>query len=73
MKNTWLRRAALALAGASIALLSACGSGSVESQLTPARVVVFGDAMADVGNNLRRLPEASATTRTGQPARVSWL
>ena len=64
MKNTWLRRAALALAGASIALLSACGSGSVESQLTPARVVVFGDAMADVGNNLTRYTVNDSTVST---------
>lgn len=43
-----LRRALLV--AASSAVLAACGGGGdVESQLTPTRVVAFGDAMADVG------------------------
>jgi outer membrane lipase/esterase len=50
MATQWLRRAASALAaGAVSVLLAACGSGSIESQLTPTRVVVFGDGMADIG------------------------
>lgn len=44
----WLRRSWL-LAAAAV-LLAGCGGGEdVVSQLSPGRVVVFGDAMADVG------------------------
>ncbi|MES2940476.1 MAG: SGNH/GDSL hydrolase family protein [Pseudomonadota bacterium] len=49
MARLWLRRAALCAATASALLLAACGSGSIESQLHPSRMVVFGDAFADVG------------------------
>lgn len=50
MARLWLRRAALwAAATASALLLAACGSGTIESQLHPSRLVVFGDAFADVG------------------------
>jgi len=45
MRRTWLLAAAAAL------LLAACGGGTVESQLAPARVIAFGDAMADLGQN----------------------
>jgi outer membrane lipase/esterase len=53
MATQWLRRAWLLAAGASVLLLAACGGGGgeVESSLTPARIVVFGDAMADLGQN----------------------
>jgi phospholipase/lecithinase/hemolysin len=44
-----LRRAVVVAACASAALLSACGSSTVESQVTPARFIAFGDAFADVG------------------------
>ena len=44
-----LRRALLAAACASAALLTACGSGTTESALTPSRFVAFGDAFTDVG------------------------
>ena len=54
MATQWLRRAWLAAIGASALLLAACGGGSIESQLSPSRMVVFGDAMADVGQNGRR-------------------
>lgn len=53
MAFQWLRRGWL-LACASAVLLAACGGGSVESQFTPARVVAFGDAFADLGQNGRR-------------------
>ena len=46
----WMRRAWLVAACAS-ALLAACGGGSVESKFTPTRVVAFGDAMADLGQD----------------------
>jgi outer membrane lipase/esterase len=44
-----LRRTLLVAACAGAALLAACGGGSVESQFTPARIVVFGDGFADLG------------------------
>jgi phospholipase/lecithinase/hemolysin len=48
MARNWLRRGLL-LAGATALLLAGCGSGSIESQFTPARVVAFGDGFADLG------------------------
>jgi outer membrane lipase/esterase len=39
-----LRRAFVWLACASVTLLTACGSSTVESQLTPSRIIGFGDA-----------------------------
>jgi phospholipase/lecithinase/hemolysin len=45
-----MRRALLALAPAAVLALAACGSGTIESQFTPSRMVVFGDAFADPGN-----------------------
>ncbi|MDP3761319.1 MAG: SGNH/GDSL hydrolase family protein [Ramlibacter sp.] len=50
----WIRRGLLALASASVLLLAACGSGSIESQLQPSRVVVFGDGFSDVGQTGKR-------------------
>ncbi|RYF42019.1 MAG: GDSL family lipase [Comamonadaceae bacterium] len=44
-----LRRAFLVAACASSALLAACGGGDVESQLSPSRIVLFGDAFSDLG------------------------
>lgn len=43
-----LRRAVVGLACASAALLAACGSSSVESQLNPSRIIGFGDAFNTV-------------------------
>jgi len=54
MSSHWMRRGLLALASASALLLAACGSGSIESQLQPARVVVFGDGFSDVGQTGKR-------------------
>lgn len=48
MATQWLRRTWLLAAGASV-LLAACGGGEVDSQLSPSRIIVFGDAMADIG------------------------
>lgn len=53
MAIQWLRRALLAAVGASALLLAACGGGTIASQLSPARIVVFGDAFGDVGQNGR--------------------
>lgn len=53
MATQWLRRAWLLAACASALLLAACGGG-IESQFTPSRLVAFGDALADLGQNGRR-------------------
>lgn len=50
MAFQWMRRALLALAPAALLALTACGSGKIESQFTPNRIVVFGDALSDMGN-----------------------
>jgi phospholipase/lecithinase/hemolysin len=50
MSVSWFRRTVLALACAgSAALLTACGSGSVVSDLNPTRFITVGDGFADVG------------------------
>lgn len=49
MSSHWMRRALLALASASALLVAACGSGTIESQLQPSRIVAFGDGFGDVG------------------------
>lgn len=49
MSPNWLRRAVLLAACATSLLLAACGSGTIESQFVPSRIVVFGDAFADIG------------------------
>jgi outer membrane lipase/esterase len=49
MSCHWMRRALLALASASALLIAACGSGTIESQLQPSRLVAFGDGFSDVG------------------------
>jgi outer membrane lipase/esterase len=54
MATQWLRRTWLLAACASALLLASCGGGSIESSLTPTRVVAFGDAMGDLGQNGRR-------------------
>lgn len=51
MATQWLRRGWLCAVGATALLLAACGGGSVDSQFTPARIVAFGDAVADLGQN----------------------
>lgn len=49
MAANWMRRTLVAVACASAALLAACGSSSTESALTPERLITFGDALTDVG------------------------
>jgi outer membrane lipase/esterase len=51
MSRNWLRRSLLLSACAASLLLAACGSGTIESQLAPARIVSFGDGFADLGQN----------------------
>lgn len=54
MSCHWMRRGLLALASASALIVAACGSGTIESQLQPSRVVVFGDGFSDVGQTGKR-------------------
>lgn len=49
MTGLWLRRAFMAAACVSVALLAGCGSSNTVSALTPARFIVFGDAFTDLG------------------------
>jgi outer membrane lipase/esterase len=49
MSFHWMRRGLLALASASALLVAACGSGTIESQLHPSRVIAFGDSLSDLG------------------------
>ena len=51
MTSLWSRRAVLtaASAGVAAAALSACGSGSVASAITPKRFLSVGDGFSDVG------------------------
>jgi phospholipase/lecithinase/hemolysin len=46
----WLRRGWLA-ACASALLLASCGGGSIVDPFSPSRVIAFGDAMGDAGQN----------------------
>ena len=55
MNASWFRRAALALGCAgTLALLTACGSGSVVSDLAPKRFLTVGDSFMDVGQSGKR-------------------
>ena len=49
MSCVWMRRALLAAASAAALALAACGSGTIESELRPSRIVTFGDGLADLG------------------------
>lgn len=49
MAGNWLRRGVLAAAGAAALALAGCGSSTTDSELKPTRVIVFGDAFADLG------------------------
>ena len=52
MNASWIGRASRALVGAAaVAMLAACGSGSVVSDLTPQRIITVGDGFTDVGQN----------------------
>lgn len=59
---SWRRAVAALALGASAVLLSACGSSSTESQLQPARLLVFGDAFSDVGQTGARYTVNDGTT-----------
>jgi phospholipase/lecithinase/hemolysin len=50
MAFQWMRRVLLALAPAALLALASCGGGQIESQFIPTRMVVFGDALSDMGN-----------------------
>lgn len=49
MTATWSRRVLVSLACASLSLLAACGSSTIESALKPSRFLAVGDAFSDLG------------------------
>jgi outer membrane lipase/esterase len=49
MAFQWMRRVLTALAPAALLALAACGSGTIESQFVPTRVLAFGDGLTDLG------------------------
>src|SRR4051812_36582307 len=49
-----IRRAVVGLASIALLALAGCGSGTIESQLKPTRVVAFGDAFTDEGQTAGR-------------------
>jgi outer membrane lipase/esterase len=51
MASQWLRCGRWLGACLAATFLAACGSSTIESQLKPQRMIVFGDAMADAGQN----------------------
>lgn len=52
MAANWMRRTLLtATACASVALLAACGSSSTANPIKPDKIITFGDAMSDLGQN----------------------
>lgn len=57
----WMRRAVLALASGAALVLAGCGSSTIESQFHPTRVVAFGDAFTDAGQNGGRRYTVNAT------------
>jgi phospholipase/lecithinase/hemolysin len=59
-----MRRALIALAPAALLVLAGCGSGSIESQFRPTRMVVFGDAFSDVGQNGGKRYTVNDTSKT---------
>jgi outer membrane lipase/esterase len=65
MAFQWMRRALLVLAPAALLAVAACGGGgSIESQLKPTRIVVFGDAFADIGQNAGKSYTVNDTSKT---------
>lgn len=51
MAVNWMRRTVLVAACASVAMLAACGSSTIESAIAPTRFIAFGDAVSDIGQN----------------------
>src|SRR5512133_3667904 len=49
MSFHWMRRAFLLLACGATLLVAGCGSGTIESQFHPTRLVVFGTGISDLG------------------------
>ncbi len=68
MSFHWTRRVALAAAAA--LLLAGCGSGTIESQFHPSRIVVFGTGFSDLGQGGSRysVNDGSATMWTERVA-----
>ena len=49
MIATWSRLTAMIAVGAALSLLAGCGASTTASALTPTRIISFGDAFSDVG------------------------
>jgi outer membrane lipase/esterase len=49
MTTLWSRRGVLTAACATAAALAGCGSSTIESALTPSRIISFGDGFSDLG------------------------
>jgi outer membrane lipase/esterase len=64
MAFQWMRRVLLALAPAAALALAACGSGTIESQFIPTRMVVFGDGLSDVGQAAGKRYTVNDTSKT---------
>ena len=54
MSFHWMRRTLLLLASGAALLMAACGSGTIESQFHPSRLVVFGTGISDLGQGASR-------------------
>lgn len=61
MSRLWMRRALLALASTAALALAGCGSGTIESQLHPSRIVAFGSGLSDLGEGGSRYTVNDAT------------
>lgn len=64
MAFQWMRRALLVLAPAALLALAACGSGTIESQFLPNRIVVFGDGLSDMGQASGKRYTVNDTSKT---------
>lgn len=64
MAFQWTRRVLLGLAPAALLVLAACGSGTIESQFNPTRMVVFGDALSDIGQASGKRYTVNDTSKT---------
>ncbi|MBV8619157.1 MAG: SGNH/GDSL hydrolase family protein [Curvibacter sp.] len=62
MTGNWTRRLLVLAACASAALLSACGSSTIDSALVPSRIISFGDGLSDLGQTGTRYTVNDNTT-----------
>jgi outer membrane lipase/esterase len=63
--TAWVKRGVMVTMAATALVLAACGGGSkTVSALSPSRVIVFGDATADVGQNAGKVYSVNDGTNT---------